>query len=1315
MKIITKPLLWILLFTFCEGYSQIITINDAADTESVFSLQELIENVLISGTCSQISNFSEQVSGLPNEPQTKSYGFFKKPTGSNFPFDEGIVLTTGRAFPAGNTVNVTIPFPSFDNGLVGDTDLETALGITNTFDATFIKFNFVPTSNDISFRFLMASEEYNGSDECSFADGFAFLLREVGATTYTNLAVLPDLTPVNVTNINNAAGCASNVPFFEGYNLGDTNYGGRTVVLTAFANVIPNIAYEIKLVVADQRDPIFDSAIFLEAGSFNLGLDLGDDLAIVNGNPGCNGTEVLLDADIGLPLATYKWFKDSIELIGETNATLQVIADGTYSVEVEVSTGCVYTDEVFIEFTIPPIITLPPENIFMCESDNDLIEVFDFTTNEALVLGAQLATDFPVSYHATQIDAETNQNPLTIPYSNTLQYETIWIRIADITQTCFEVISFDIEVQKEPIAPSVINFEICDNNNDAYDTNGIVTFDLSTKINEVLGTQLIADFEVKFYYTLTDADAGITGTEIITPIQNTTNPQTIFARIENRLNTACFDTTTFNLVVNPLPIVTPLAELRQCDTDADGFTLFNLTEANTLISTNSANESFTYYLFEAQAQTGLVADQILNFLNYPNPIALNSSVYVRIEDNNGCYRTSRLDLIVGATQIPTTFNLMYEVCDNKLVDGDNTNGITSFDFSDATAQVEALFPMGQSLTITYYTNEADALAETNAIVDISNHRNDTSPTIQNIYVRVDSDDVNACLGLGNHITLTVNPLPDLNVIANYILCSDNTEAVFDLFTKNSEVIGLQTDPILISYHLSETDALNNIPIATASAYTNISNPQTIFVRAQFDINGNGQVDSEDCISTDMTFELVVIPNPIIFTPDEIRICSDQVNTIYDLTIRESQITGGDTTITLIYFETLLDLDNNIPIPDPTLYTSNVLNNTIFVLATGTNLCTSITTLTLTTILYANLNLMPSVIEECEIDNNGFDFFDITRRETEILNGLSVTDFTFTYYENEMDAIDGNSNNIINIFNFENTQIVTQTIYVRVQPIDNECFIVIPLILVVNPVPEIDIEDQYVICLDSNNIVINPVTITFLQNPPIDTQLNVNDYTFQWYNGTESEVNLDPNSFIILGETASTYSPTVVGNYTVFATNNVTGCTIPASTIVVGSYPPESISLEMISNAFSSNNIIQVTVIGNGEYEFKLDDGSWQNSNIFENVTGGEHTIFVRDLFNCNELSEVQIVIDYPRFFTPNNDGYFDTWNIFGITNQPNSKIYIFDRYGKLVNQLSPTNIGWDGTYNGRKMPTNDYWFTVEFIEPKDGTLRVFKAHFTLKR
>jgi gliding motility-associated-like protein len=1319
-NIMKKIKIFICLAFLCFGtnvFSQIISINDASDPESEMSLQDLVEKVLIGGECAEVDTFSEQVFGQPTDGN-KSYGFFRKPLGSNFPFESGVVLSTGNASRAGNNLNGAIV--SSNNGLPGDADLEAALSSIASFDitndATFIKFNFVPTSSNFRFRFLMASEEYDGATECQFADGFAFLLREVGTTLYTNLAVLPDGTPVSVTNINNSFACSANTNYFEGYNLGDTNYGGRTVVLTASTIVDPSKTYEIKLVVADEEDFIWDSAIFLEAGSFNLGLDLGDDLTIAGGNPACDASSITLDTQIPLTQADHTWYLDGVEIPGETNSTLVVTTDGEYSVLVEYNSNCTATDTRIIQFTNSPIAN-PIVDQLICDSDNNGFWDFDLLSLNVDILGGQSAADFTITYHSSQLNADNNANALPQTYTNQIGYqtETLFVRIENkINPDCYDTTSFAIDVFDQPSTQPII-FNICDNTDDGDDTNGLVTFDLSTQDVNVLGIQNPAQFNITYHENQGDADAN---NNVLPNLYTNTsiNSQDIYVRLENVDNTDCYSTSILKLVVNPLPVVTPIVTLRQCDTDADGFTDFNLTQANSLVSTNSSNEIFTFYLMQTEAESGLVADQIVNFTNYPNPVAINSVVYVRVETTFGCYRTAQIDLVVGATQIPQAFNLIYEICDDTLIDNDNTNGIAAFDFSDATAQVEGLFPSGQNLSITYYTTEADALSENNAIPDISNHRNLTSANVQQIYIRVDSDDVNACLGLGSHITLTVNPLPLDNQITDYILCSDTNETSFDLNTKTPEVIGTQSNALLISYHLSEQDAINNIPIVDSSSYTNISNPQLIYVRAQFDENGNGIGDSNECFSTDMSFELVVNPNPIVFTPDSIRICSDQINTIYDLTERKDQITGGDSSIILSYFETQADLDSNTPILDPTTYTSLMLNNFILVLATGTNGCTSVVIQELQTILYADLNVSPTFIEECEIDNNGFDFFDITRRETEILNGLDANDFTFTYYQQESDAIAGNTNNIADVSNFENTIINRQIIYVRVQPTTNECYIVVAITLIVNPVPEIEIEDEYVICLDNSSQVIDPPeNLPFLPIPPIDTQLNETDYSFQWFNGTEDQVNIDPSSYLIPGATMSTYYPQTPGDYTVLATNIVTGCRIPASTVVVGSFPPESISVELLSPAFSDNNVLEVTVIGNGEYEFRLDDGNWQSSNTFENVNGGEHVIYVRDLLNCDEISTIKIVVDYLRFFTPNNDGYFDTWNIKGIETQPNAIIYIFDRYGKLLKQISPTGLGWDGTYNGDRMPESDYWFVVEYDEPLDNIRRHFRAHFALKR
>jgi gliding motility-associated-like protein len=1310
-----KLLLSLLLLCVSSfGSAQILSINDSADPQSSYDPEDLIKNVMISSSCSTADTFTFQVYGAPEDLTTKSYGYFKTPPGSTFPFEEGVVLTTGSAFPAGNTVNTTDLITS-SNGDSGDSDLEAALGQSNTQDATFIKFNFTPLVDAIDFRFIMASEEYDGNTECTYADSFAFLLREVGTSSYTNLAVLPDETPVSVRNINDAPDCRDNTEYFEGYDVGNTNYGGRTKALTASSSVTPGVTYEIKLVVADQGDNAWDSAIFIEGGSFNIGGDLGVDRLIVDGNPGCIGTPITLDANLTISGVTFEWFKNGTVIAGETNSTLDVSTDGTYSFNVTLNDGCESTDEVIIEFTTPPEITTPPKDILLCETDGNGTEEFDFSSNEALVLGSQAAANFPISYHTSQANAEGNFNPLTIPYQNTLVTETIWMRIADTTQSCYKVVSFGIELRTQPIA-NTPSFSLCDDSVDGDDTNGIVEFDLSTKVSEVLGSQLASDYDVKFYYDQAAASAGVVGTEITTPIQNTSNPQVIYVRIENKLNVDCFDTTNFQLIVNPRPVVNSEVTLKQCDTDTDGITNFNLTEANQLISTDYLNETFTYYLTESHAETGLLSDQIVTPTTYTNLTPVNSVIYARVETIHGCFRTSKINLVVGATLLdPISFQLEYFVCDDTQVDNDNSNGVAAFDFSDATAQVLAQLPTNQNLTVTYYLSEADALAEADPIPDISNHRNTTSPNTQNIYVRVDSNDVNACLGLGHHITLNVDSLPEKQIITDYILCSDTNQTSFDLTSKETELIGTQTTPILFSYHLSEQDAINNIPIPNPSMYPNISNPQTIYVRAQFDPNNNMNLDARECVRTDMHFELQVNLNPILFTPDPIIKCSDQIATMNDLTQRASQITNSDSSIVLTYFESQQDLDINNSILDPTSYTSNTLAKTILVLATATNQCAKTIPLELTTILYPNLNANPSPLEECEIDNNGYDYFDLSLREPEILNGLNPADFDISYYEDETDAQSGNTNTIADPTNFENTTILTQNIYVRVKPKLNSCFRVVPLTLIVNPVPEIDILDRYVICLNKDDQVISSVTQTFLPTPPIDTQLSATIYSFQWYKGSIEEVNLDPSSFIIPGATNSSYSPISEGTYTVLATNMASGCRIPASTEVVSSYPPETIEVTVTSELFSDNNILEVSVVGTVEYEYRLDFGPWQRETLFENVRIGEHTIYVRDLLNCNEITQKKIVIGYPKFFTPNGDGYHDTWNIVGMTMKSRSKIYIFDRYGKLLTQISPTGEGWDGTFNGVQLPSSDYWFVLDYEDPVTGKNNQLRAHFTLKR
>ena len=110
---------------------------------------------------------------------------------------------------------------------------------------------------------------------------------------------------------------------------------------------------------------------------------------------------------------------------------------------------------------------------------------------------------------------------------------------------------------------------------------------------------------------------------------------------------------------------------------------------------------------------------------------------------------------------------------------------------------------------------------------------------------------------------------------------------------------------------------------------------------------------------------------------------------------------------------------------------------------------------------------------------------------------------------------------------------------------------------------------------------------------------------------------------------------------------------------------------------------------------------------------GIHQVYIRDSNGCGIVGPITIpVLGIPQYFTPNGDGFHDFWNVKGVSQMSNKLtiIYIFDRYGKLIKQISPISPGWDGTYNGHQMPADDYWYNIQF---EDG--RSAKGHFALKR
>ncbi|EAZ94947.1 CHU large protein; uncharacterized [Flavobacteria bacterium BAL38] len=254
---------------------------------------------------------------------------------------------------------------------------------------------------------------------------------------------------------------------------------------------------------------------------------------------------------------------------------------------------------------------------------------------------------------------------------------------------------------------------------------------------------------------------------------------------------------------------------------------------------------------------------------------------------------------------------------------------------------------------------------------------------------------------------------------------------------------------------------------------------------------------------------------------------------------------------------------------------------------------------------------------------------------------------------------------------------------------------------VNPSPRPVLTDGN-ICITASGEVYQTYTL--------NTGLNDVDYDFEWF---------DSAGNIIPGATNSTLVVDEAGTYSVIATNWLTGCSsdplLPTATAVVTETTPATTMTIVQSEYFSDNATITVTVTGgSGSIMYSLDEGSFQSSNVFTGVSAGEHLVTVIDTEGCTYMTQEVLIIDYPTYFTPNGDGINETWNIIGL-NQADAKLYIFDRYGKLLKQLSTTEAsnGWDGTYNDEQLPSTDYWFTLDYTE--NGVGKQFKAHFSLIR
>jgi len=617
-----------LILILCCFYHKISAQNISVDATATPT--DLIQNVLINSSCVEVE--SVNASGNPT-PNQQSYGSFT--ADSNFPFPSGIVLSTSPSKNAEGPFNQQGSKGTQVRAWNGDADLNTALGINNSTQATVLEFDFIALTNSISFNYIFASNEYQNNFPCIYSDGFAFLIKEAGSSdNYKNLAVLPNTTTAvsattvhpKIETVNGSGGeplvgCeAINESYFNGYNtaVSPINYAGQTVIMNASTDVIPNKKYHLKLVVADDITRQYNSAVFIEAGSFVTKINFGEDRTVANSNPVCYGENFALDTHLSATAYTFKWFKKDasntyVEIPGALSPTYTVPSSGIYKVEATLNnTTCVSVGEITVEFSAQ--IASTNTSLLQCDDDADGITIFDLTKAANIVKNnnSQITNQ---GYYETLADAKAKTNPILNPqqYTNKSTNQIVFALLEN-TFGCGTTAEITLNVSNSVI-PNQAPVETCDGD-DIQD--GLYQFDLNAEVTPQILTGLPAGLVINYFLTAADA---VTETNPLPNIfKNTTpNSQTIYARAANGPD--CYDITPVELIVHTF--------------DPPNF------------------EDETHYLCKGDDMT-LSVDPGFSSYSWSNGNTTNSTVInsagdysVTVKDANGCEKTKTFKIILS--------------------------------------------------------------------------------------------------------------------------------------------------------------------------------------------------------------------------------------------------------------------------------------------------------------------------------------------------------------------------------------------------------------------------------------------------------------------------------------------------------------------------------------------------------------------------------------------------------------------------------------------------------------------------------------------
>jgi|UPI0004BADA0A gliding motility-associated-like protein len=668
--------------------------------------------------------------------------------------------------------------------------------------------------------------------------------------------------------------------------------------------------------------------------------------------------------------------------------------------------------------------------------------------------------------------------------------------------------------------------------------------------------------------------------------------------------------------------------------------------------------------------------------------------------NCGTVSTNIAEVIVNP--LPVINDITIVQCDDDL------DAITAFNLTVNNNQISA---DAANETFTYYTSLAGASANPtyDEITNPLAFSNINFPNLMYIWTRVTT--ANGCYRVAK-ITLRVSApnIPSSYNITLPTICDDYLDVInndrdgvasFDLSSTEVTIRTLLSSQqpginYNIKYYRNRADALAQLnEITNLTNYRNIgyTTTQNLWVRVDSDI-------SNACYGLGPWVTLNVEAKPFAHSVTIPRQCDDNTDGIFIFNTAnlESDLLQGQTGVTVTYFDSsnnpLKDSNNNlITSPFPATFSSTSQTIRAVVTNNTPQACWFDTTIQfIVDKSPIDFTIPTSLITACDdetdptLQNGQFNFTN-SQAIHDIVTLGQPTGMTYEYYDENNIRL---STPLPNPLPVTLTKNITIVVY---NPINPTCKITKTITFTVNPIPIIELATSKLVC--SNN----PTFFTLL-DAGITAGTPTTNYTYEWYfNGT-----------VIPNETSYTLNVNTEGIYTVKVTN-LLGCS-KIRTITVIASDVAHFQMPTIMD-LSDNNTVIINATGLGNYVYSLDyPNSYQTINIFTDVPAGVHTVYVKDLNGCGTSSQIINVIGIPKFFTPNADGFNDTWNVLGLTTTKNfnTSIYIFDRYGKLLKELSPISKGWDGTFNGEALPTDDYWYTIYF---EDG--RTAKGHFTLKR